>query len=168
MKILHGTWIPDPETDFIQSGSFCPWLETPVLKNKRNHKQQIHPGHLSKDELLQFLVRELGIKEALPILKERISAKYFALPTADDQPSPSPELIKYLEIEPQEEFTEFQYWQVDCYGNLIFIRSSTPAINIIRLLNDIHFLAINNLTEIQLCSDLIYYFGIIIRNHLSE
>ncbi|BAZ83668.1 DEAD/DEAH box helicase [Sphaerospermopsis kisseleviana CS-549] len=158
MKILHGTWIPNTETDFIQSGSFYLWVETPVLKNKRNSKQQIHPGHLSKDELLQFLVQELGIKEPLPILKERISAKYFALPTADNQPLPSPELIKYLEIETPEEYTEFQYWQVDCYQTLTSLKSNTPGINIIRLLNDIHFLAINNLSEIQLGSDLLFWY----------
>ena len=158
MKILHGTWIPNTETDFIQSGSFYLWVETPVLKNKRNSKQQIHPGHLSKDELLQFLVQELGIKEPLPILKERISDKYFALQTADNQPLPSPELIKYLEIETPEEYTEFEYWQVDCYQTLTSLKGNTPGINIIRLLNDIHFLAINNLSEIQLGSDLLFWY----------
>ena len=158
MKIVHGSWIPHTETDFIQLGSFYLWIETPVVKNRRSSKEQIHPGHLSKDELLQFLVQELGIKEPLPILKDRIAAKYFALPTADNQPLPSPELIKYLEIEVPEEYTEFQYWQVDCYQTLTSLKGNTPGINIIRLLNDIHFLAINNLSEIQLGSDLLFWY----------
>ena len=58
MKIVHGSWIPHTETDFIQSGSFYLWIETPVVKNRRSSKEQIHPGHLSKDELLQFLVKK--------------------------------------------------------------------------------------------------------------
>ncbi|WP_353933042.1 DEAD/DEAH box helicase [Okeanomitos corallinicola TIOX110] len=159
MKILHGTWIPNPKTDFVQSGSFYLWVETPVLKKKRNPKQQIHPGHLDKDELLQFLGQELGIKEPLPTLKERISTKYFALPTANNQPLPSPELIKYLEIEIPEEYTDFQYWQVCCYKTLSSLKGDiTSAINIIKLLNDIHFLTINNLSEIQLGSDLLFWY----------
>ncbi|MBE9231935.1 DEAD/DEAH box helicase, partial [Cuspidothrix issatschenkoi LEGE 03284] len=139
-------------------GSFYLWIETPVVKNRRSSKEQIHPGHLSKDELLQFLVQELGIKEPLSILKHRIATKYFALPTADNQPLPSPELIKYLEIEVPEEYTEFQYWQVDCYQTLTSLKGNTPGINIIKLLNDIHFLAINNLSEIQLGSDLLFWY----------
>ena len=158
MKIVHGTWIPHTETDFIQSGSFYLWVETPVPKSSRNYKQQIHPGHLAKGELINFLVQELGIKEPAPQLSQRISTKYFALPTADNQPLPSPELIKYLEIEIPEEYTEFQYWQVDCYQTLTYVKNNTPAINIIRLLNDIHFLAINNLSDIQLGSDLLFWY----------
>ncbi|MEI6441568.1 MAG: DEAD/DEAH box helicase [Nostocales cyanobacterium ELA583] len=158
MKIVHGTWIPNAETDFVQSGSFYLWIETPILKKKRDIKEQIHPGHLAKDELINFLAQELGIKEPVPQLNQRISSKYFALPTANNQPLPSSELIKYLEIETPEEYTEFQYWQVDCYQTLTSIKADTPAINIIRLLNDIHFLAINNLSEIQLGSDLLFWY----------
>ena len=158
MKIVHGTWIPNAETDFIQSGSFYLWIETPILKKKLDPKQLIHPGHLAQGELINFLTQELGIKEPVPQLNQRISSKYFALPTADNQPLPSPELIKYLEIETPEEYTEFQYWQVDCYETLTPVKSNIPAINIIRLLNDIHFLAINNLSEIQLGSDLLFWY----------
>ena len=39
MKIVHGTWIPNTETDFIQSGSFYLWIETPILKKKLDPKQ---------------------------------------------------------------------------------------------------------------------------------
>jgi SNF2 family DNA or RNA helicase len=158
MKIVHGTWIPDAETDFVQSGSFYLWIETPIAKSSRNSKQQIHPGHLAKGELLNFMLQELGIREPALQLSQSISAKYFALPTANNQPLPSPELIKYLEIEIPEEYTEFQYWQVDCYEAVTYVKNNTPGINIIRLLNDIHFLAINNLSEIQLGSDLLFWY----------
>ena len=97
MKVIHGTWIPNAVADFIQPGSFYLWVETPEVKKRRQKNQQIHPGHLAQDELVGFLAQELGIKEPAATLNERISAKYFALPTANNQPIPSPELIKYLE-----------------------------------------------------------------------
>lgn len=156
MKVLHGTWIPTAETDFIQSGSFYLWVETPILKKSRiNH--QIHPGHLAQKELIDFLDQEIGIKEPVTKLSQRISPKYFALPTANNQPLPSPELIKYLEIETPEEYDEFQYWQVDCY-EAVFAVKAEKAINIIKLLNDIHFLALYNSEEVQLGSDLLFWY----------
>jgi len=158
MKVVHGTWIPNLETGFIQSGSFYLWIETYVLKNQRNSQPETHPGHLTKNELVNFLVEELGIKEPVPQLTKRISPKYFALPTVNRQPLPSPELIKYLEIEVSEDYTEFQYWQVDCYAALTDVKTDTPAINVIRLLKDIHFLALNHPNEIQLGSDLFFWY----------
>ncbi|MBN3957697.1 hypothetical protein [Nostoc sp. NMS8] len=56
MRILHGTWIPNEETDFIQSGSFYLWVETQLSQKSHTNSQQIHPGHLVKSELIAFLV----------------------------------------------------------------------------------------------------------------
>ena len=69
MKIVHGTWIPNAETEFIQSGSFYLWIETPILKKKLDPKQQIHPGHLAKGDLINFLAQELGIKGTCTAIK---------------------------------------------------------------------------------------------------
>ncbi|MGJ5673094.1 MAG: DEAD/DEAH box helicase [Nostochopsis sp.] len=154
MKVLHGTWIPNAESDFIQSGCFYLWVETSILKKPQNTKKNIHPGHLPKEELVKFLTAELGIKEVAPVLTQRISAKYFVLPTINNQPLPSPELTKYLETEIPEDYDNFQYWQVDCYQTI----TSAQAINIIKLLNDIHFLALYNSSEIQLGSDLLFWY----------
>ncbi len=155
MKVLHGTWIPNTENDFIQLGSFYLWVEIPILK--RGRSQQIHPGHLAKDELIAFLGQILGLKETATQLSQRISPKYFALPTADNQPLPSPELTKYLELEIPEEYEEFQYWQVDCYETVIATKT-VKAINAIKLLNDIHFLALYSSGEVQLGSDLLFWY----------
>jgi len=95
MQVIHGTWIPDQTTEFIQSGSFYLWVETSIAKQSRT-RQQIHPRQLSQEELVSFLAQNLGFKETPVQLKERISTKCFALPTANNQPIPSPELIKYL------------------------------------------------------------------------
>ncbi|UKP00038.1 DEAD/DEAH box helicase [Nostoc sp. UHCC 0870] len=156
MKVLHGSWIPNTASDFIQSGSFYLWIETPISQKKRTHPQ-VHPGHLSSDELITFLTESLGIKERELLLKQRISSKYFALPTSNNQPLPSPELIKYLEIEVPEEYEDFQYWEVTCYETVGSLKSVT-AINIIKLLKDIHFLALYNGNEFQLGSDLLFWY----------
>ncbi|KST62404.1 DEAD/DEAH box helicase [Mastigocoleus testarum] len=161
MKVLHGTWIPNAESDFVQSGSFCLWVEVPLLKGQRS-KEKIHPGHLRSDDLVTFLTQELGLKENAVQLKERISPKYFALPTANDKPLPSPELTKYLEVEIPDEYEDFQYWKVDCYQTVVSSKtdySRVPtAVNAIKFLNDIHFLALYNLGEFQLGSDLLFWY----------
>ncbi|MGH8000571.1 MAG: SNF2-related protein, partial [Brasilonema sp.] len=162
MKVIHGTWIPNAAADFIQPGSFYLWVETPEIKKRRNKNQQIHPGHLAQDELVTFLAQELGIKEPAVTLNEGISPKYFALPTANNQPIPSPELIKYLEIDLPEEYEGFQYWQVDCYEAIVSVKTdsyrTSKAINAIKLLNEIHFLALYSSGEIQLGSDILFWY----------
>jgi len=162
VKVLHGTWIPDAVSDFIQLGSFYLWVETPVLKKSHTNKQRIHPGHLAQNELATFLVQDLGIKESGDKLTERISPKYFALPTANNQPLPSPELTKYLEVEIPEDYEGFEYWKVDCYEAVVTAKTdyfqNPKAINVIKLLNDIHFLALYNSGEVQLGSDLLFWY----------
>jgi hypothetical protein len=162
MKVVHGTWIPKSDSNFIQSGCFYLWVETPVTKKRQSKNKLLHPGHLTKGDLEAFLVSELGIKESPGKLTERISPKYFALPTANNQPLPSPELTRYLEVDIPEDYEEFQYWQVDCYETLVETKtdnSSTPkAINVIKLLKEIHFIALYNSEEIQLGSDLLFWY----------
>ena len=162
MKILHGTWIPNAEASFIQTGAFYLWVETPVTK-KRSRSDRLHPNHLAKADLLAFLVQELGIKQASDSqLAERISLKYFALPTAGNHPLPSPELTKYLESETLEDYEAFQYWEIDCYEVTTIVKSGyynyQKVINVTKLLNDIHFLALYNTAEIQIGSDLLFWY----------
>jgi SNF2 family DNA or RNA helicase len=161
MKVIHGTWIPHAQTGFFQSGSFYLWVEILFSKEYR-HQQTIHPGHLTKGGLETFLIEALGIQEPAVKLQERISPKYFVLPTSRGFPLPSPELTKYLEEEIPAEYDEFKYWQVDCYELITTSKIDnfkTPkAINAIKLINDIHFLALYNSQEIQLGSDLLFWY----------
>ncbi len=62
MKVLHGTWIPNDESEFIQTGCFYLWVETPVMQKRRSDRKRIHPRHLIQEELVNFLSQELGIK----------------------------------------------------------------------------------------------------------
>lgn len=161
MKILHGTWIPNAEDGFIQTGGFYLWVETTEIRNTRKSSQNVHPGQLQKADLAAFLNRDLGLKpESNQSLATQISAQFFLLPTVSDRPLPSLELARYLETELPETF-ELQYWQVDCYALKTqakgggYSGSVTP---VIKLLNELHFIALNQLAEVQLGADLLFWY----------
>ncbi len=145
-----------------------------------------HPASLPETELRSFLFNELGIKDNLlqvfssnagvskyVVRDEVVFPKYFLLPTnmgsenstgdgsPDRQPLPSLELARYLEVEIPETF-ELQYWQIDCYQVTAEVKVGTyeykRAINIIKLLNDLHFITINNLVDVQLGADLLFWY----------
>ena len=162
MKILHGTWIPQPNSDFIQKGAFYLWVETDTSQTKPS-KKNIHPRQLSQSDLATFLQKELGISSSSPEqINQQISPKYFALPTANSQLLPSPELAKYLETETETEPSEFTYWEITTYEVATEVKTGTytyaKANNVIKLLNDLHFLAQNNLAEIVIGSDLLFWY----------
>jgi SNF2 family DNA or RNA helicase len=173
MKVLHGTWIPQAEDEFIQKGAFHLWVETTEVKKRRgssNPSGLRHPRQLPTADLEIFLTEELGIKgnpqhplggkTTMP-LQENIAPKFFLLPTADNQPLPSLELSRYLETDLPETF-EFQYWQIDCYEATAYVKtgsySHAKVVNVVKLLNDLHFIALHNLADFQLGSDLLFWY----------
>ncbi len=163
MKILHGTWIPQGEDDFIQNGGFYLWVETSDPPPKSRKRQPVspesatrttpgtpsanrHPGQLTRDEFSAFLVDDLGIAKS-PDLSEQISPKYFILPSTEGAPLPSVELIRYLEVEPEEP-SQWQAWEIDCY----------QVKAVIKALSDLYFLALHNSSEIGLGADLLFWY----------
>ncbi|PZU93579.1 MAG: ATP-dependent helicase, partial [Leptolyngbya sp.] len=79
-----------------------------------------------------------------------ITPRTFLLPTVEGQPLPSLELSRYLEVDIPDSF-DWQYWQVDCF--------QLPVLaNVISLLNNLHFLAVYNLAEVQLGADLLFWY----------
>jgi SNF2 family DNA or RNA helicase len=162
MIILHGTWIPNADADFVQEGAFYLWAETQEPKKRRKKIAGVHPRQLIKAELSEFL-QELGIKPS-PYPRDKgletaISPQYFLLPTAEGQPLPSLEMARYQEEELPEAF-ELEYWQVDCYTTTVRRGGMNSGIvnNVVRLLNDLHFIALNNLADIQLGADLLFWY----------
>jgi SNF2 family DNA or RNA helicase len=160
MKVLHGTWIPQAKGEFIQAGAFYLWVET--TEEKQRSQSNVHPQHLQKADLAAFLANDLGIKgDPRHQLEGAIAPKYFLLPTAANQPLPSLELSRYLETDLPEKF-EFQYWQVYCYQAAAFVKtgssSYTRVLNVIKLLNDLHFTAVHGLVEVQLGADLLFWY----------
>jgi SNF2 family DNA or RNA helicase len=168
MNILHGTWIPEANNSFVQEGNFYLWVETSTDTQKRKsaksakHVQPAHPAQLCKPELEAFLSQELGLKSvASHRLSEQISPQYFLLPSAESSPLPSLELSRYLEEEPPETF-ELAYWQVDSYCVKEWVKTDSyrlaPVTNVIKLLNELHFIAIHNLAEVQMGADLLFWY----------
>ncbi|MEO1298255.1 MAG: DEAD/DEAH box helicase [Cyanobacteria bacterium J06636_16] len=148
MKILHGTWIPETTEDFIQTGGFYLWIET---EEKSRRRREGHPRQLFEPDLVAALADELGVKTTgRHALEDFVTPRRFLLPTADSAPLPSLEISRYLESEPPEIFT-WQFWQVDCYR----IPENTELISV---LNDLHFLTLYSLTEIQLGADLLFWY----------
>jgi SNF2 family DNA or RNA helicase len=161
MKILHGTWIPQSGENFFQGGGFYLWIETTETKRFRKDRQR-HPRQLLKEDLAATLKDELGIEPpGYRTLEDYIAPQYFLLPSADNQPLPSLELSRYLETEEPETF-ELQYWQVDCYRTTAGVKTgtygSTQVNNVIAQLNDLHFIALHNLADVQLGADLLFWF----------
>jgi SNF2 family DNA or RNA helicase len=148
MKILHGTWIPAAEDEFIRGGNFYLWVETDVPIARGSKATKGHPQQLVKADLGKFLQTELGI--AAPkygTIDRSIVTKYFILPSTDTEPLSSPELSRYLETEPPAA-TGWKIWAIDCYG----------VDSIINTLNDIHFICLYRSAEIQLGSDLLFWY----------
>ena len=150
MYILHGTWIPQPAADFVQTGAFYLWVETEA-KSRRRLSPQTHPCHLPAPDLVARLADQLGLKspDHRP-LETFITPRSFLLPTVEDHPLPSLELSRYLEVEMPEQF-DWQYWQVDCYQFPVLA-------DLIKALNTLHFLAVYNLAEVQLGADLLFWY----------
>src|SRR5713226_963692 len=148
MHIIHGTWIPDDTQEFTRRGAFYLWVETDILTGKsRGRADDVHPRHLTQTALATFLMEKLGLREAVPgALARTLSTKYFLLPTAADKPSPSFELLRYVDEAEPIEFGLVP-WQVCCYR--------IP--DIITGLNDIHFIALNAAEDFQLGADLLFW-----------
>jgi len=157
MQILHGTWIPHTEDTFVQNGAFYLWVETTERKQLRKPSQR-HPRQVASADLAVLLTQALGIQPpGYRKLENFISSQYFLLPTADNQPLPSLELSRYLEAEAPETF-ELQYWEVDCYQTVTSSKTGGFVNSVVSLVNELHFLALHNLVDIQLGADLLFWF----------
>src|SRR5947209_5403974 len=148
MHVIHGTWIPDDAHEFIQSGAFYLWVETDTPQGtSRSRASTVHPRHLTHKALATFLMEKLGLREYVSgALESTLCTRYFLLPTAAGQPSPSFELLRYVEEEEPIEF-ELAPWQVSCYR--------LP--DVIAALNDIHFVALHAAEDFQLGADLLFW-----------
>jgi SNF2 family DNA or RNA helicase len=164
MYILHGTWIPEATDSFIQTGQFYLWVETAEPTQRR--QTGIHPNHLSAKDLLQFWTDTLGLEPLVPKnpsyynkpnVAEVIQTNHFLLPTAQDWPLPSWEMAQYLEAELPEQI-DWQYWQITCLPALIAPTYSARVCHVIHLLNELHFLTQYRLVDVQMGTDLLFWY----------
>ncbi|MEB3231342.1 MAG: DEAD/DEAH box helicase [Leptolyngbyaceae bacterium] len=159
MIILHGTWIPEPGDEFVQQGAFYLWAESDTKSRRLRKQGKQHPRQLVQAELVELLTKELGIKplqRANFKLEELISPQYFWLPSVDGEPLPSLELSRYLEADLPESF-DWECWEIDCYMPVAY-QNSQVVPNVISTLNDLHFIALYNLADVQLGADLLFWY----------
>ena len=148
MKILHGTWIPQTNDDFTNGGSFCLWVETDrLLKRSSKDAENRHPRQLLGDELKTLVSQQLSFLKAKDITQPSIETKYFILPSTQDSPLPSLELARYLE-EDFSQAAQWKVWAIECY----------PLTQVIKCLNDLHFLCQYQSNELQLGADLLFWY----------
>ncbi|NEQ97016.1 MAG: DEAD/DEAH box helicase [Cyanothece sp. SIO2G6] len=159
MIILHGTWIPEPSDEFIQQGAFYIWAESETKSRRLRKKGHLHPRQLVQGELVELLTQELGIKplqKPNSKMEDLISPQYFWLPSVDGEPLPSLELSRYLETDLPESF-DWDCWEIDCYMPVSF-QNYQLVPNVIATLNDLHFIALYNLADVQLGADLLFWY----------
>ncbi|HXR66065.1 MAG TPA: hypothetical protein VN729_09080, partial [Ktedonobacteraceae bacterium] len=98
-------------------------------------------------ELTTFM-EKLGLREtaAANLLEPVLSDKYFLLPTVAGKPSPSFELLRYVEEEEPIEF-ELVPWRISCY----------KVSDVITALNEIHFVALHAAEDFQLGTDFLLW-----------
>ncbi|MFZ4665000.1 MAG: DEAD/DEAH box helicase [Prochlorotrichaceae cyanobacterium] len=181
VNILHGTWVPESTSDFVQSGRFYFWVETSEMRKRSTSRvksadttskeagkadeqvllPQKYPRQPNAVTLLSFFTEELGLKSNIAYRSktEALSSLYLWLPTAEGKPLPSPELNHYLEEASPDTF-EWQCWQVDAFEaiqlGVSHHRSNSPSL--IKLLNDLHFLHLCKIGDWQLGADLLFWY----------
>ena len=124
MNILHGTWVPESTTDFIQSECFYFWVETSAVQKARksaakpsdsSHELLTHPYQPSPSALETFFTEELGLKSNVTARSQKGNLReiFLWLPSSTDRPLVSPELSHYLEEDPPDAVC-WKCWRV--YG----------------------------------------------------
>ncbi len=158
MHILHGTWIPDIDDGFIQKGALYLWVES--------HRPHSYKGslikHLSQKELSDFLENELGFRATHYSAKQDIAPKFFNLPTLDQQPLPSLEMARYLEIDLPAS-CEWEACEINCYKvgrqfGKTSGRNHSSASAFFPQLKELHFIAQYQLADVQLGVDLLFWY----------
>jgi len=171
MNILHGTWVPESTTDFIQSGCFYFWVETSAVQKTRksaakpsdsSHELLTHPYQPSPSALETFFTEELGLKSNVTARSQKGNLReiFLWLPSSSDRPLVSPELSHYLEEDPPDAVC-WKCWRVYGFPGIYLggggsYRSN--SINLIKLLNDLHFLALCRVGNWQIGSDLLFWY----------
>ena len=148
MKVLHAFWLPAPNGEFLQAGSFRLWAETLQRTSAvRGKGFPPHPFHLPGEAWPPFL-ETLGAKPAVPQLCDALEPCTIQLPSAADAPLPSPQLARYWPEDIDEGQAALRPWRVDGY------RLDHP----VKQLSDIHFLAFYRAEDVQPGSDFLFWY----------
>ncbi|MBN2444635.1 MAG: DEAD/DEAH box helicase [Spirochaetales bacterium] len=147
MYCIHGTWIPSGNKEFINNGNFCIWVEKEPQQTKiKPGQKDVHPFHLSPDELHSFFFEGLKIKDLSLNNENNYRKNYFLLPTENKSPLLSFDMLRYLGEELPDTYDVAQ-WQISCF---------TPD-NPLRFLKELHFISLYYPHELMLGHDLLFW-----------
>jgi len=142
MQTLHAFWQPESATDFVQKGDFYLWVEIakPLTKptSKSHHPRQLPAGELNT------LLGNLGITGTIANSVE-VS---LSLPTHQSIPLPSPELVRFMDLEYPEQ-AAWQEWKIACWK-----LSAQP----IASLNELHFQTLFQGEELLAGGDFLFWY----------
>ncbi len=147
MNVLHIHWIPTQTEDFVQPGKFYLWVETDPVPGRKS--PGLHPSHLRKEALAEFLQINFSIKADgfNRKLAESMVRQSIFLPALNEKPLPSLELLSRSADEDAGEPGNLASWQIDSY----------PLDAPIRSVREIHFLASYQSDEIVLGRDFLFW-----------
>ena len=166
MKILHGTWIPDARSSFVQKGAFYLWVEAADQSVEALDDTRVSAWRaswpLEKADLSAFLAGVLSLSSTREHdLRKAVVSRFFELPSLEDWPLPSVSLARFLEQDLPDAF-EWQTWEIDCYPITRFYGGTRDEVvsgvhAAIPQLKELHFLSQYQLAEVQLGADLLFW-----------
>jgi SNF2 family DNA or RNA helicase len=148
MHILHGTWIPNENAAYFQSGHFCLWGETVEAGRQGPRVLALAPADLER-----LLGGELCLGRDPRQFRRQIETRHFLLPHANERQLPSPELARAadLELPDSETAVDLQSQPVSCY----VVPRDVPA-----ALKELHFLCEYRLANVRAGADLEFWYRI--------
>jgi SNF2 family DNA or RNA helicase len=156
VNVLHGFWIPQKTSHFIQSGAFQIWVETDGVTQKNS--KSTHSFHYQGQQFADFLTNQL----AMPLLNvggdiaDLIQVQSIVLPTQKNKPLPSPEFKQLSnhsnftnsEIKDDDEPISLTSWKVDSFC----LRQPISDVS------QIHFLSLYESEDIKLGQDFLFWY----------
>ena len=145
MIVLHGSWIPQDTTEFVQTGAFYVWAETA-------EPRQTSPGYVVKypsaKELDNLLINELGLGGVYKSFQQRIRPCHVLMPSDKNKPLPSPELARRLGVE---------RFDIDSITLREQVISACALPQVLKNLADLYFLTSYVREDIKLGQDLLFW-----------
>ena len=143
MKVLHCSWIPEPDDSFVQGGDLWLWVEADTVRGSPDADR--HPRHLAKNDLIAFLEDTLGLTISAYERRFHIAPQPVTLPTVANAPLPAPEFEHG--VDDAIPAAALRGWEVDAY------RLLRP----IPQLGELRFLAMCQAHEARPGSDLLFW-----------
>jgi SNF2 family DNA or RNA helicase len=113
IKIIHGTWIPKSNTEFMNRSRFALWAER-EFSSKAAKTAKHHPYSLGGNELESILCDDLGLFTHGNGIKGFTHTKcFFIMPTLGTVPVPSQQYWRESVLDSSQKI-KLETWEIDC------------------------------------------------------